>query len=85
MAVDLLNEVNELTVSDFLNRLRGKQATLMLANGGSVSGTIAEQYDYTSPHSKMVHVMTLTGQDFFDAVIPKDSVVGFVFRKPGMP
>jgi small nuclear ribonucleoprotein (snRNP)-like protein len=80
--VDLLRSVDEVTTADFLNRLRGKTVTLLLENGGSVTGKVVDGLDYASATTKMVHVTALEGKELFDAVIPKHTVVGFVFRKP---
>lgn len=77
---DLLKSAHEIHSTDFLNRLRGKNVTLMLTGGAKITGKIADKIDYTSPMTKMVHVTSLEGQEFFDALIPKETIQGFIFR-----
>ena len=81
---NLMNNASELAPTDFLNRLRGHVATLLLSEGSSITGKITEGVDYSSAHVKMVHVTELEGRDYYDAVIAKHSIVGFIFRRPGM-
>lgn len=78
----LFEEANELSVGEALNRLRGKNTTLILSSGQSVSGEIVDGFDYSSTISQMVHLTALEGKELFDAFIPKAAIVGFMFRRP---
>ncbi len=80
---ELTKNIHELHPSDFLNRLRGKKATLLLQNGDRVTGKIADQVDYTTGTTTMIYVSEIEGMEFFSAAFPKSQVVGFVFRIQG--
>lgn len=83
MSEDLLHQVNELSIPEFLDRLKGREVTLLLKHDQTITGTLSEKFDYASMSTKLVLVETLRGQEFFDAVIPKDAIAGFILRKAG--
>lgn len=80
MSGELTKNAHELHPVDFLNRLGGRRATLLLSDGTQITGKIAADVDYSSAFVRMVHISALEGKDFFDAVILKTSITGFIFR-----
>jgi hypothetical protein len=75
-----LNEAQELGVPDLLNALKGREATLLLSNGTSVTGTIKDGVNYAAALTKSVIVIGLEGRDYFNAAIPVKEITGFIFR-----
>ena len=80
-----LNEVQELGVPELLNALKGKEATLILSNGTSVTGTIKDGINYAASLTKTVLVTGLEGREYFNAAIPVKEISGLIFRNPESP
>lgn len=85
MPEDILEIPSETSMLEFLKAAKGRQVTLLLQNGNSLTGQMAEHTDPTSPHARLVHLIALEGQDYFDAVVAKESITGVIFRRPGTP
>ena len=81
--MNILTDVNTKTIADLLRDLKGKEVTLLLKTGERIGGTLPDtQVNYGSQLTKMVHLTALTNQDYFDAVLTMDSIIGVIIRHP---
>ena len=61
-------------LTENLERLKGKNVTLMLVSGESLSGTLVDLQGDT------VRLSQLSGKEFYDAVVEKEWIQAVVFR-----
>jgi hypothetical protein len=62
------------TVETVLTAQKGKRVTLRLRSGQETTGTVA------AVSGKLVHLSTIAGKEFFDAVIPIDAIEAVFVR-----
>lgn len=65
------------SIAVVLKRHEGKTVYIMLKNGAEISGTVSKLGAST------VHISTLTGMDYYDAVIDLSKIVGVKYRARG--
>ncbi len=65
------------SIAVVLKRHEGKTVYIMLENGVEISGEVSKLGAYT------VHISTLTGMDYYDAVIDLNEIVGVKYRARG--
>jgi hypothetical protein len=62
------------TVQSVLNAQKGKRVTVRTRNGQELTGTVREA------NAKIIVLGTLSGRDFFDAVVPIEAVDAILIR-----
>jgi hypothetical protein len=62
------------TVQTVLNAQKGKRVTVRTRNGQELTGTVREA------NAKIIVLGTLSGRDFFDAVVPIEAVDAILIR-----
>lgn len=75
-----MNQLSNSSLNECLNLFKGKNVTLLLLNGISLSGRLKEGVDYTSKLTMSVHIEKLEREDFYDYVISKDVICAIKFR-----
>jgi hypothetical protein len=75
-----MNDFSKLNLGELLNRFKGKDVSLLLNNGTTISGKLKGELDYSSPLLKMIHVEKLEREDYFDCILVKDHICGIKFR-----
>lgn len=61
-------------IKSVLERLTGREATLIMAGGGELTGTVAKV------EAQLVHLSRLRGKDFFDAAVRLDTIGAVTVR-----
>jgi hypothetical protein len=79
------DEAHELSLTDLLNRLRGKKATIFFGDNNTATGKIKDDVDYTSAHCKLVLIEKLEGKEYFDLIVPKEKISAIMLRRPDSP
>ena len=80
-----IENVSEKNFSELLNFFRGKECTLALTYGNSVTGIIFADADYTRTMTKLVRIEKIAGKDMYDMIVPKEHIIGISFRRPEEP
>jgi hypothetical protein len=62
------------TISDVLHDNIGKRVILRLDGGDTLEGTVTKVGD------SLVHIARLTGRDFYDALVPIDSISAVIYK-----
>jgi hypothetical protein len=62
------------SVKEILKGQEGKRVTISTASGQEFDGVVAKVGDH------LVHISSLTGKEFYDAVVPLDQISAIVFR-----
>ena len=80
-----IENLSDKNFSELLNLFRGKECTLTLTNGNSVTGIIFADADYTKTLTKLVRIEKIAGKDMYDMIVPKEHIIGVSFRRPEEP
>jgi hypothetical protein len=77
MAADAPKVLDSDTVSDVLKRYVGKRVELVLVSGDRLTGRIEK----VTP--RVIHISSLKGMDFYDAVVRVESIASVIVRARG--
>lgn len=65
---------NDDNIQSVLSAYKGKQVTVRLTSGGEITGEVGEV------NGEIVHLIGLSGREFFDAVAPLQKIEALIIR-----